>query len=33
MAAASPTYATGKRKNAVARVWVKMGSGKIVINE
>jgi small subunit ribosomal protein S9 len=26
-------YATGKRKNAVARVWVKMGSGKIVINE
>jgi len=26
-------YATGKRKNAVARVWVKMGSGKIVIND
>jgi small subunit ribosomal protein S9 len=25
-------YATGKRKDAVARVWVKMGSGKIVIN-
>jgi len=25
-------YATGKRKNAVARVWVKPGSGKIVIN-
>jgi small subunit ribosomal protein S9 len=27
------SYATGKRKNAVARVWVKPGKGKIVINE
>jgi|SRR5688572_3025576 small subunit ribosomal protein S9 len=26
-------YATGKRKNAVARVWLKPGSGKILINE
>jgi small subunit ribosomal protein S9 len=26
-------YATGKRKDAIARVWVKPGSGKIVINE
>jgi small subunit ribosomal protein S9 len=26
-------YATGKRKDAVARVWIKMGSGKIVVNE
>jgi small subunit ribosomal protein S9 len=25
-------YATGKRKNAVARVWVKPGSGKITVN-
>ena len=25
-------YATGKRKNAVARVWVKPGAGKIEIN-
>ena len=25
-------YATGKRKDAVARVWVKPGSGKIQIN-
>ncbi|KIL99306.1 SSU ribosomal protein S9p (S16e) [Paramagnetospirillum magnetotacticum MS-1] len=25
-------YATGKRKNAVARVWIKPGSGKIIIN-
>jgi len=25
-------YATGKRKNAVARVWVKPGAGKITIN-
>ena len=26
-------YATGKRKDAVARVWIKPGPGKIVINE
>ncbi|MFA5122819.1 30S ribosomal protein S9, partial [Zavarzinia sp.] len=26
------TYATGKRKNAVARVWVKRGTGKVTIN-
>ena len=25
-------YATGKRKGAVARVWLKPGSGKIVVN-
>jgi small subunit ribosomal protein S9 len=25
-------YATGKRKNAVARVWLKPGSGKVQIN-
>jgi small subunit ribosomal protein S9 len=25
-------YATGKRKDAVARVWVKPGPGKIVVN-
>ena len=25
-------YATGKRKDAVARVWVKPGEGKIVVN-
>lgn len=25
-------YATGKRKDAVARVWIKPGSGKIIIN-
>lgn len=28
----SPTYATGKRKTAVARVWVKPGTGQIVVN-
>jgi small subunit ribosomal protein S9 len=28
----SPTYATGKRKTAVARVWVKPGSGQIQVN-
>lgn len=26
-------YATGKRKNAIARVWIKPGHGKITINE
>lgn len=26
-------YATGKRKDAVARVWVKPGSGRIIINK
>lgn len=25
-------YATGKRKNAVARVWIKPGGGKITVN-
>ncbi|MCU0789860.1 MAG: 30S ribosomal protein S9 [Nitratireductor sp.] len=25
-------YATGKRKNAVARVWIKPGKGKITVN-
>tara|TARA_B110000438_G_C15722063_1_gene610271 strand:+ start:663 stop:1091 length:429 start_codon:yes stop_codon:yes gene_type:complete len=25
-------YATGKRKNSIARVWLKKGDGKIVIN-
>ena len=28
----SRAYATGKRKNAVARVWIKPGSGKVTIN-
>ncbi|MEO0682450.1 MAG: 30S ribosomal protein S9 [Pseudomonadota bacterium] len=27
------SYATGKRKDAVARVWVRPGSGKIVVNK
>lgn len=26
------SYATGKRKNAVARVWIKPGSGKFIVN-
>jgi len=25
-------YATGKRKNAVARVWIKPGKGNVVVN-
>ncbi|HWV96308.1 MAG TPA: 30S ribosomal protein S9 [Xanthobacteraceae bacterium] len=25
-------YATGKRKDAVARVWIKPGAGKIIVN-
>ncbi len=26
------SYATGKRKNAIARVWIKPGSGKVEVN-
>jgi small subunit ribosomal protein S9 len=26
------SYATGKRKNAVARVWIKRGNGKVTVN-
>jgi small subunit ribosomal protein S9 len=26
------SYATGKRKDAVARVWIKPGAGKIIVN-
>ncbi|MBT7077112.1 MAG: 30S ribosomal protein S9 [Pelagibacterales bacterium] len=25
-------YATGKRKSSIARVWIKLGSGKIIVN-
>jgi len=25
-------YATGRRKNAIARVWIKPGNGKIIVN-
>ncbi|MBQ1427885.1 MAG: 30S ribosomal protein S9, partial [Aeriscardovia sp.] len=28
----APGYGTGKRKNAVARVWLKPGSGKWTVN-
>jgi small subunit ribosomal protein S9 len=27
------SYATGKRKDAVARVWIKPGSGRILVNK
>ena len=27
------SYATGKRKDAVARVWIKKGTGKITVNK
>ena len=30
--ASTSTYATGKRKNAIARVWVSAGSGSITVN-
>lgn len=30
---AKTIYATGKRKTAVAKVWIKTGSGKIVVND
>jgi small subunit ribosomal protein S9 len=26
-------YATGKRKNAIARVWVTRGTGRVIVNE
>jgi small subunit ribosomal protein S9 len=26
------SYATGKRKNAIARVWIKPGKGKVTVN-
>ncbi|MDR1208364.1 MAG: 30S ribosomal protein S9 [Holosporales bacterium] len=26
------SYATGKRKNAIARVWLKPGTGRIIVN-
>jgi small subunit ribosomal protein S9 len=26
-------YATGKRKNAVARVWIKPGAGRVTVND
>ncbi|WP_085617944.1 30S ribosomal protein S9 [Thalassospira alkalitolerans] len=26
------SYATGRRKNAIARVWIKPGSGKVTVN-
>lgn len=26
------SYATGKRKNSVARIWLKPGSGRVIIN-
>ncbi len=26
-------YATGKRKNAIAKVWIKKGTGKVTIND
>ena len=28
----SKVYATGKRKNAIAKVWIKSGNGKITVN-
>lgn len=27
------SYGTGRRKNSIARVWIKQGTGKIVINK
>ncbi len=32
MATDTRTYATGKRKTAVARVWISPGSGKMTVN-
>lgn len=27
------TYATGKRKTAIARIWLKPGTGQVIVNE
>ena len=27
------TYGTGRRKNAIAKVWIKRGTGKITVND
>ena len=32
MTQALRAYATGQRKDAVARVWIKRGGGKITVN-
>jgi len=32
MVAADKFYATGKRKNSIARVWLQNGSGNILVN-
>jgi len=32
MAATKSFYGTGKRKSSIARVWLKPGSGKIMVN-
>ena len=32
MAETSPIYATGRRKTAVARIWMKPGDGSITVN-
>ena len=33
MSLTNATYATGKRKEAVARVWIEAGTGKITVNK
>jgi small subunit ribosomal protein S9 len=33
MAETHPIYATGKRKTAVARIWLKPGAGSLTVNE
>jgi small subunit ribosomal protein S9 len=32
MAVLERSYGTGRRKTSVARVWIKLGSGRIVVN-
>ncbi|MDF2692516.1 MAG: hypothetical protein K0S65_899, partial [Labilithrix sp.] len=31
--ASNRTYATGKRKTAIARVWLSAGSGQVIVND
>src|SRR6185436_20136775 len=33
MSTSNRTYATGKRKTAIARVWLSSGSGQVTVND
>jgi small subunit ribosomal protein S9 len=33
MTTSTATYSTGKRKTAIARIWLKAGTGQVTVNE